>query len=136
MQTIANDKILGVFVDNNLSWSEHVKHISKKIASNVWLLSKIKMFLSQEHRIQFYKSYIQPHIDFCNIVWGNTTETNKMKIFRMQKRAVRVILDYNVHVESTTEAMKSLNIQSIYDQMFLRKAKFMFKVYHKLLLLI
>ena len=104
LQSIANDKILGVFVDNNLSWSEHVKHISKKIASNVWLLSKIKMFLSQEHRIQFYKSYIQPHIDFCNIVWGNTTETNKMKIFRMQKRAVRVILDYNV--ESTTEAMK------------------------------
>ena len=130
LQSIANDKILGVFVDNNLSWSEHVKHISKKIASNVWLLSKIKMFLSQEHRIQFYKSYIQPHIDFCNIVWGNTTETNKMKIFRMQKRAVRVILDYNV--ESTTEAMKSLNIQSIYDRLFLRKAKFMFKVYHKI----
>ena len=124
LQTIANDKILGVFVDNNLSWSEHVKHISKKIASNVWLLSKTKMFLSQEHRIQFYKSYIQPHIDFCNIVWGNTTETNKMKIFRMQKRAVRVLLDYNV--ESTTEAMKSLNIQSIYDRLFLRKAKFMF----------
>ena len=118
LQSIANDKILGVFVDNNLSWSEHVKHISKKIASNVWLLSKIKMFLSQEHRIQFYKSYIQPHIDFCNIVWGNTTETNKMKIFRMQKRAVRVILDYNV--ESTTEAMKSLNIQSIYDRLFLK----------------
>ena len=130
LQSIANDKILGVFVDNNLSWSEHVKHISKKIASNVWLLSKIKMFLSQEHRIQFYKSYIQPHIDFCNIVWGNTTETNKMKIFRMQKRAVRVILDYNV--ESTTEAMKTLNIQSIYDRLFLRKAKFMFKVYHKI----
>ena len=130
LQTITKDKILGVFVDNNLSWSEHVKHISKKIASNVWLLSKIKMYLSQEHRIQFYKSYIQPHIDYCNIIWGNTSETNKIKIFRMQKRAVRVILDYNV--ENTTEAMKSLRIQSIYDRLFLRKAKFMFKVYHEI----
>ena len=53
LQTITNGKILGIFVDNNLSWSEHVKHITKKIASNVWLLSKIKMFLSLEHRIQF-----------------------------------------------------------------------------------
>ena len=48
----------------------------------------------------------------------------------MQKRAVRVILDYNV--ENSHEAMKSLNIQSIYDHLFLRKAKFMFKVYHNL----
>ena len=48
----------------------------------------------------------------------------------MQKRAVRVILDYNV--ENSHEAMKSLNIQSIYDCLFLRKAKFMFKVYHNL----
>ena len=63
LQVITNDKILGVFVDNNLTWNEHIKHISKKIASNIWLLSKMKIYLSQEHRIQFYKSYIQPHID-------------------------------------------------------------------------
>ena len=108
LQTTSNEKILGVFVDNNLLWSEHVKHITKKIASNIWLLSKIKIFLSQEYRVQFYKSYIQPHIDFCNIVWGSTSESNKLKILRLQKRAIRVILDYNI--ENTQEAMKSLNI--------------------------
>ena len=130
LQTISNSKILGVFVDNNLCWSEHVKHITKKIASNIWLLSKIKMYLSLEHRVQFYKSYIQPHIDFCNIIWGNASGANKLRVFRMQKRAVRVILDYDV--EDTTEAMKSLNIMSFYDRLFLRKAKFMFKVYHNM----
>ena len=96
LQTVTNDKILGVFVDNNLMWSEYIKHMSKKIASNIWLLSKIKTFLSREHRVQFYKSYIQPHIDFCNIVWGSMSDTNKLKILRLQKRAARVILDYNV----------------------------------------
>ena len=105
-----------------------MKHITKKIASNIWLLSKI--FLSQEYRVQFYKSYIQPHIDFCNIVWASTSESNKLKILWLQKRAIRVILDYNV--ENTQEAMKSLNIQSIYDCLFLQKAKFMFKVFNGL----
>ena len=131
LQTIKSDKILGVFVDNNLSWSEHVKHLTKKIASYIWLLSKIKTFLSQEHHVQFYKSYIQPHIDFCNIVWGSTSETNKLKIFRLQKRACRVILDYNIEGDSQ-DAMRSLKIQSIYDRFYLRKAMFMFKVYHEL----
>ena len=100
------------------------------ISSYIWLLSKIKNFLSQAHRVQFYKSYIQPHIDFCNIVWGNSCESSKMKIFRLQKRACRVILDYNV--EDSDEAIQSLKILSVYDRLFLRKAKFMFKVYNGL----
>ena len=81
LKMISNDKILGVFVDNNLIWSDHVKHICKKISSYIWLLSKMKYFLSQEHRVQFYKSYIQPHIDFCNIVWVNSSESNKNENF-------------------------------------------------------
>ena len=126
LNMISKDKILGVYVDNNLTWSEHIKHLSRKITSSIWLLSKIKKFLSQCHRVQFYKSYIQPHIDFCNIVWGSSSETNKLKIFKLQKRACRVILDYNV--DDIHEAMKSLKIMSVYDRLYLRKAKFMYKV--------
>ena len=128
LQTVTNDKTLGVFVDSNLTWSEHIKHLTKKIVSNIWLLSKIKSFLSQDHCVQFHKSYIQPHDDFFNITWGSTSEPNKFKIPKLQKRACRVILDYNV--EDSQEAMRSLKIQSVYDRLFLRKAKFIFKVYH------
>ena len=39
---ITNEKILGVYVDNNLTWSEHIKCLTRKIASSIWLLSKIK----------------------------------------------------------------------------------------------
>ena len=37
----SSDKILGVFVDNNLLWADHVKHICKKISTYIWLLSKL-----------------------------------------------------------------------------------------------
>ena len=63
-------------------------------------------------------------------MWGSTYKTNKLKIFRLQKRACRVILDYNV--EDSQDAMRSFKIQSVYDRFYLRKAKFMFKVYHEL----
>ena len=29
LNMISNDKILGVFVDNNLTWSDHIKHLAK-----------------------------------------------------------------------------------------------------------
>ena len=42
-----------------------------------------------------------------------------------------MILDYNV--DDVSEAMKSLKIMSIYDRLYLRKAKFMFKVYNNVM---
>ena len=50
----SSDTILSVFVDNILMWSDHVKHITKEISSSNWLLSRIRYFLSQSQRIQFY----------------------------------------------------------------------------------
>ena len=48
-----SDKILGVYVDDNLSWNDHFHHISKKVSwSYLWLLSKIKTYLSKS--IDFY----------------------------------------------------------------------------------
>ena len=50
-----------------------------------------------------------------------------MKYPNYKKRACRINLDYNV--EYCDEAMRSLKIMSIYDRLYLQKAKFMFKVY-------
>ena len=47
------------------------------------------------------------------------------KLFGYRKE--HIILDYNV--EDSSQAMDTLKILSIYDRLYLRKAKFMFKVY-------
>ena len=92
--------------------------------SNIWLLSRIKDFLNKEHRVQFYKSFIQPHLDYCNIVWANTSQNNLLRLFRLQKRACKIILDYNV--DNIFESMENLKIMTIYERFFFRKAKFMY----------
>ena len=47
------DKILGIHVDNNLKWNTHFNFLSKKLSSYMWLLSKIKTYLTTEHRVLF-----------------------------------------------------------------------------------
>ena len=87
LSNVLNEKVLGVQIDNNLSWREHISKIVKKMSTNIWLLSKIKNYLSINHRITYYRSYVQPHLDYANIVWGGTTKTNLIQIERLQKRA-------------------------------------------------
>lgn len=49
-----------------------------------------------------------------------------MKIERLQKRACKLILNYND--ENVFEVMNNLKILTFSERMFLRKAKFMYKV--------
>lgn len=124
------DKILGVYVDENLLWNNHFQHISKKIASYLWLLSKIKSYLSLEHRLMFYNAYMKPHLEYCCIVWSNTSSGNLQKISKLQRRACKLILSHDY--ANIQEALERLNMLSFDQIIFLNKAKLMFKIYNNL----
>ena len=125
LKKVINDKVLGVLIDNNLTWPIHMQSIAKKISSNLWLLSKLKEFFSLENRVQFYKTYIQPHIHYCSTVWGGTSHSNLNRIYRIQKMAIKIILDNEyTDIASSKNELKILNI---FERIFLGKAKFMYK---------
>ena len=63
----SNEKILGVQIEENLLWNSHFQYISKKIASNLWLLSQIKSFLSVDDKLLFYNAYITYRILQCHM---------------------------------------------------------------------
>ena len=35
LKIITNDKVLGIIIDNNLTWSQHVDKVCKKITTNL-----------------------------------------------------------------------------------------------------
>ena len=115
------DKILGIHVDNNLTWTTHFNFLSKKLSSYMWLLSKIRTYLTTEHRVLFYNAYIKPHIDYCSLIWGNTSHININKITRLQRRACKLILGHEYN--SLLEAFERLKILSFDQSFFLSKAK-------------
>ena len=124
------DKILGVFVDENLLWNDQFHHISKKLASYLWLLSKIRSYLSPSHRLLFYNAYIKPHIEYCSIIWSNTSNSNINKINKLQRRACKLILSQEY--SGLEESLKRLNILSFDQSVFLNKAKIMYKVHNNI----
>ena len=93
----------------------------KKVSSYIWLLSRISSYLSTEYRLLFYKAYIVPHLNYCNIIWGNSSNYNVL-----QKRACKIILGNGyTHFEG---AKSVLNVLSFEESLFLNKAKIMYKI--------
>ena len=66
---------------------------------------------------------------YCNITWGQSTQTLLNKIFKLQKRATRTILNkpYKAH---TAPLFKELSILNIYSINIYSKCLFMFDYVH------
>ena len=97
-----------------------------KIASTLWLLSQLKSFLSVDDKLQFYNAYIRPHIEYCIVIWGNSTNLNIKKMSKLQRRACKLILgsEYR-HLD---EACNHLKILSFNAGVVLNNAKMMNKI--------
>ena len=92
LQLPSCEKVLGVHIDDSLTWTNHLQHVSKKKSSYLWLLFQIKSYLSLQHRVLFYNAYIKPHFEYCCVIWGNSFNSNLHKIEKLQRRACKLIL--------------------------------------------
>ena len=61
----ANDyKILGVLIDDKLSFRAHVNKVLSKVSISAGLLYKLRNCLPPETRLSFYYSFIYPHFTY------------------------------------------------------------------------
>lgn len=122
------EKLLGVTVDNTLTWSNHIELTLKKCSSLLYLLSRIKCFLPIPLRKLYFNSYILPHLDYCCIVWGNCNSTLLNKVVLFQKRAARLILDADLLTPSK-DLFARLNWLPFPQRIEFHKAILLYKIF-------
>ena len=92
IERLTESKFLGVIVDENLTWSRHIKTIQTKMARYIGLMYKLKSQLPLKVRIQIFHSFVQSHINYCSLVWGFSAKTNIDSLFRAQKKGMRAVV--------------------------------------------
>ena len=56
--------ILGVELDDKLSWNEHIDKIANKVTSGIGAIRKIRDFVNRDILIWIYNALINPHFDY------------------------------------------------------------------------
>lgn len=123
---VNSTKFLGVIIDNKLNWTEHILAVKRKIARGLAILCKIRKKLDKRVLKQMYYSYIECHLIYCIEIWGNTNKTNITSLFRLQKKAIRLIT-YSHYRAHTEQLFMSLNILPLLKLVQYRIAIMMFK---------
>ena len=109
-------KFLGVTIDANLNWHEHVHSITKSISKNIGILYKLKKLLSTKSLFLLYNALILPFLNYCNIVWGNCSQTEINSLFLLQKKAMRICSQSNYldHTNPIFQNQKLLKVEDIH----------------------
>ena len=95
IKTQLSIKLLGILLDENLSWKEHLKLTENKISKNIGLIYKAKPYLNKDTLLALYFSYIHSYIIYTNLVCSSTKRTYLRKINSQQKHALRLIHNKN-----------------------------------------
>ena len=84
-------KSLGVLIGENLTWSNHINAISKKVSSGIGSIKRISHCVPPVTPHNIYHGLVQSHFDYCSVVWGNCAKTLSDKLQRLQNRCVLVL---------------------------------------------
>ena len=79
-------KYLGIMIDSNLNWKEHISVVSRKLSRSIGILLKLRYYVNTNILRQLYYSLIYPHLIYGLIIWGNTYNTNIKPIITLQKK--------------------------------------------------
>ena len=109
IEVVNETKFLGIILDSNLTWKNHLLYLSTKMAKSIGILSRARKFLNKTTLTQLYYSFLYPYLTYCNVIWGKATENALGPIFKTPKRAIRIIENIRYR-DSTKEAFHKLKI--------------------------
>jgi hypothetical protein len=80
-------KLLGVLLDENLSFLAHCKSVCNKLAQANFIINKVKNFLPRKALRTIYFSLFHSHLLYCLPLYICTSTSNVNKIKLMQKKS-------------------------------------------------
>ena len=106
-------KFLGVSIDSELNWNEHISRLIMKLKSRLGLLRRSKNLLNPQCMKVLYYAQIHSNLSYYLSMWGNMiTKAHLDKISKIQNQCV-AILDKHLSVNDTYKKYKLLKFKDM-----------------------
>ena len=104
-------KLLGVHIDDKLTFNEHINKICKSDGNQLNALIRLKSFLGLKEKDVLVNSFTYSNFNYCPLVWMLSHKKSLDKIGSLHKRALRFLLnDYVSSYEQLLEKSGKCNM--------------------------
>ena len=119
-------KDLGVILDKNLTFNEHIIKTVSSCVSALGQISRVKHAFRKDTLITIINSLVFSKLYYCSSVWANTTDTNIKKLQGIQNFAARIVCNIRKY-DHVTPALKSLKWIPVKSNLYLRDSVMAYK---------
>ena len=123
-------KLLGIKIDNQLKFNEHISSICKKVSLKLHALARVSGFMDQDKLRLLMKSFIESQFSYCSLIWMFHSRILNNRINKLHERALRLV--YKDNVSSFDQLLQRDKSFSIHNRNLQKLATEMFKVKNNL----
>ena len=91
LQSVKEEKDLGVLVTSDLSFSKYISSAAAKANRILGIIKRSFLHMSKEAFLVLYKTYVRPHLEYCVQVWSPYLQRDKDVIEKVQRRATKIV---------------------------------------------
>ena len=117
-------KLLGIRIDNKLTFNEHITNICKKVSQKLHALARVSRYIDQEKLRLILKAFIESQFSYCSLIWMFHCRSLNNKINKLHERALRLVYkDKNLSFRELLEKDNSFttherNLQKLAIEMY------------------
>ena len=131
LNSVSSQKLLGLHIDETLSWTQHIDYLCSVISSRISLLRQLSYYVPENIQKIYYQSHVLPMIDYGSISWGSISKMNIERINKLQKRAARIILKAD-NTTPSVEMFQKLGWMAVSQRINYDKAVLTYKALNNL----
>ena len=83
-------KLLGIKIDNEFKFKEHVTNICNKVSQKLHALARISGYMKEDKLRLILKAFIESQFQYCPLIWMFHSRTLNNRINRLHERALRL----------------------------------------------
>ena len=112
VESVESIKLLGLLLDQNLSWEEHIRYTKIKVAKSIGLLYRTRPFLGKQFLSTPYYLFIHTHLNYAHLSRASTIRGHQKNLLSQQKHAIQIVNSktYFENTERLFNLHKILNI--------------------------
>ena len=76
---------VGVYIDENLNWGQHVDFVSEKLKRANGALSKLRHYVPRPTLISLYYALFHSHMSYTCQVWAQKSSLKTQRVLVLQK---------------------------------------------------
>lgn len=94
VEVVSKHKYLGVIIDKNLKWSDHILQVQKKLRQTSYFLRHLSYCTPRDLLTRFYYALGESHLRYGITAWGSSTHCRSLQL--SQNRLLKILKNASV----------------------------------------